>query len=376
MFTIPSDIEIIIAKYFAGEITPDEIELLESWVKHEENKKLFKKYAQTHSLATHTLMDDNRLHFTKKAIVKTKPKFIYWAAAAAVVIFAFLGVYFVSNFQNDTDNTKKYISIQLGNNKKQFIKSENEQRILDAEGITIAEYSNGIIRFLNSKDDNSSVSLQIPAGKSTHVLLSDGTRIRVNSASYLTFKRNFSDNPERKVTLNGEAYFDVAKDAKHPFYVNTPRFATRVLGTEFNVNSYARDEKNSVILVEGSISVSDFKTKQQTILKPGQALDFSNKINNSKLDNKADDKIRLAWLQDEIYFDNEPISEILHKMERSFNIEIINKVPEINNDRFTGHFKNENLKDILETIKVATNCDYELKGNTVTLLPEKQQKIK
>ena len=369
MFNIPNHIEILIAKYFSGETVPEEVTVLENWVNaSNENREIFKQFAKTNSLAIHTLVNESSISEQRNHISEKKTKFNYWIAASFVALFTLGGFLFYQYFNQGKD-AENYLTIQLGTNDRQIIKTFEDQKISDEDGKLIADFRSGILHFVE-RNGNSDVNIYVPAGKSVDILLPDNTSVKVNSASHFSFKEDFTQQQNRDVTLNGEAFFSVAKDKAHPFYVQTPRFTTRVLGTQFNVNSYLKDEKNSVVLVEGSILVSDNINRDQTILKPGEALNFSKKIKEVEKVEKANNKIQLAWLRNEIYFDNEPCTRFCIKWSVPSTSRSSTKNPAINDDLFTGHFKNENLKQILETLKIAFDCDYQINGDTVTLLPQ------
>src|SRR5690606_20734347 len=145
--------------------------------------------------------------------------------------------------------------------------------------------------------------LSVPKSGTYRVTLSDGTKVWLNSSSRLSYPAKFSET-QRKVALSGEAYFEVAHDKSRPFLVDVASHTVEVLGTHFNINSY--DAQWSATLFEGSVKVrSDQESK---LLVPGQEARISGKLITVR---KADLRKAAAWRNNEFYFRNESMAEIL-----------------------------------------------------------------
>ncbi len=169
-------------------------------------------------------------------------------------------------------------------------------------------------------DDQDSEQLQIlttPAQKSFTLTLHDGTKVTLNHDSQLVFPNRFGAG-DRAVQLRGEAFFEVAKDAKHPFLVQTQQFVTQVLGTSFNVRNYSSDASH-VTLLEGSVKVTSegeevtLKPSEDVMLSPGGKMAVT----------EVDTDIFTAWTQGEFYYDNISLLDVARQIGRWYNIDVI-----------------------------------------------------
>ncbi len=190
------------------------------------------------------------------------------------------------------------------------------------------------------------LTLTTPRGKDYRITLADGTKVWMNAESKLEFPETFNGNT-REVALHGEAYFEVAKDAKHPFIVKTDYFNTKVLGTSFNIRAYSERDAN-VVLVEGSVKVGMSGKETEHTLKPGQQ--FS--ILNSQFSIKDVDTYPYTqWRDGFFYFDDTAMIEIMQELGRWYNVNIIFEEAKYMNTHL--HFVAErrlSLSDIIRNI--------------------------
>ena len=157
----------------------------------------------------------------------------------------------------------------------------------------------------------------VPKGKRAHLQLSDGTRVWINSASVLRFPSAFGDT--RDVFVEGEAYFEVAKDANRPFIVHTDHFATRVLGTSFDVTTAPRaDGSSAVVLVEGSVAI-DVANGESVTLNPSER--FSIKDGSYSV-YEVDPYKYISWKDGLLFFTSNTLFEVLQKVAAFYKIEI------------------------------------------------------
>ena len=207
--------------------------------------------------------------------------------------------------------------------------------------------------------------------KNLKVLLTDGTEILLNAATQIAFNSDFIQKDSRKVNLKGEAFFHVAKDKVHPFYVVTDQFTTKVLGTKFNISSYKNDSKTFVNLVEGSIEVTGNKILTKKILKPGQKISFNPVVKSATVE-VAKPHQDMDWMNKEISFDNDTTEEVLGKIERVYGLQIVRNNVQIENFHFSGTFKINNLNDITKSLEVLLNCKIAKDGDKLILFPKNQ----
>ena len=191
-------------------------------------------------------------------------------------------------------------------------------------------------------------TLNIPRGMNRQLTLADGTRVWLNADSRLSYPESFEGKERREVSLVGEAYFEVAKDAERPFLVKTTQMETRVLGTRFNVRAYPAEEAQ-VTLVEGSVEVSD-RHRNSLRLSAGEhaGLNTEGKLTSGKAE-KAE--AARSWTDGVFYFDDTELVEIMRELGRWYNIDILFTDRDIMRSRL--HFqaeRNGTLDEALELL--------------------------
>lgn len=163
----------------------------------------------------------------------------------------------------------------------------------------------------------------VPYGKRSYLLLSDGTKVWINSGSRLVYAPQFTGDT-REVFLEGEAYFEVAKDASKPFYVRTDAFTVNVLGTKFNVKAYKDDREYTTVLVEGKVSmkVQDQFFSKDAILAPNQKMTLIKGQDDFQRSNVDDTGFYTNWIYGYLEFKNANLSDVLKSIQRYYNIDI------------------------------------------------------
>ena len=231
---------------------------------------------------------------------------------------------------------------------------------------------NGVISNLNSvlvydaKDLNGTTStgdntLIVPVGGIYAVNLSDGTKVWLNSKSSLKYPVEFSAH-KRTVTLEGEAYFEVAKNPNSPFTVKTKSGNVTVLGTHFNVSSYTEDQVFAATLAEGKVKVStaNDSEKASVILTPGQQARIYHKNEEIKVA-EVDPVAYTAWKDGRFYFENESLKSILAKMSRWYNFNVKFENKSLEQIKFTGIvLKQEPIDHLLDIISKTSNVKYKI----------------
>lgn len=164
-------------------------------------------------------------------------------------------------------------------------------------------------------------SVGVPYGKRSELILEDGTRVWLNAGSTLTFPEKFDDR-EREVYLEGEGYFEVAKDAKRPFLVQSEVMKIQVLGTSFNLSSYSDDDYTSVVLLTGSIALlpNGNRSFEKQLLKPGMEARFGK--SQYKLQIQPTTEASISWTKKRLLLNSMGLEEILKKLERFYNAKI------------------------------------------------------
>lgn len=206
--------------------------------------------------------------------------------------------------------------------------------------------------------------IEIPRGGEYKITLSDGTRVHLNSQTELRFPESFTQREERVVFLSGEAYFEVAKDTAKPFVVRCENYDVKVLGTSFNVNDYENEVDAKTTLASGKIEIN--MNGRQTVLKPGQQAVIKGGHVEVK---EVDVEIYTTWMYESFRFKSETVEEILKKLARWYNIDVIYMGESVKDYHFTGYLpRYADISKVLDLLSLTTKIKFELKGKTVTVM--------
>jgi ferric-dicitrate binding protein FerR (iron transport regulator) len=223
---------------------------------------------------------------------------------------------------------------------------------------------------LNNEVSHTLNTLVVPATLSYTITLSDGTEVSLNSMTALKFAFTFAAD-KREVWLNGEAFFQVAKDDSRPFVVHTPLTDIKVLGTSFNVNTYDSFEVKTS-LVEGAVRAESAQGKDQVLLKPGYEAVFSPHAGFAV--HSFDANNVLSWMSGVYYFEHAALSSIGPVISRWYGDSLIFDDPRAAASRFSGAMiKEKNLKEFLDNLTLTSNIQvrYANGGKEIHLsLPE------
>jgi len=347
------DLGKLIAKYLRKELTEQEQDQLEQWLQSDtRNQELFKK------LTDQTIIDSELETFETndkdkawKNIVKktgfksttrksaaSKP----WPAyAAAIVLLIALGVT-LTRYRNTPGEQKMAVKSQKdllpGSNKAILTLADGSRVILDdakrgkiasQQNVVITKDQSGELVYQAAKtsqtedlppvEKNVMNTLATPRGGQYQIVLPDGTRVWLNSASSLKYPTTFAGN-DRRVELNGEAYFEVSKDPSKPFYVKTATQTVTVLGTHFNINSYADEIAAKTTLLEGSVRITGNINGATAKLKPGEQA--VNTINAIDVKENADIDEAVAWKNGKFLFRNTDLHTIMRQLSRWYDVDV------------------------------------------------------
>lgn len=221
----------------------------------------------------------------------------------------------------------------------------------------------GIIYFVKEKQTsgNSVVwqTISTPPGVKSHVQLPDGSFVWLNSGTNLSYPSSFSDGT-RNVKLLGEAFFEVAKDEKHPFIVDLGKINIEVVGTKFNAINYEQEGQTEVVLASGKVRLFEKYENQRRLIsemKPGQQAIYLNEGNTISLKN-VDTRKYTSWIEGKLIFRDDPMDEVVRKLDRWFNVQIEIADPNIGGYIYTATFQNETIDQILSLIKRTSPVEY------------------
>jgi len=208
-------------------------------------------------------------------------------------------------------------------------------------------------------DNINDLEVEVPVGTRMNIELGDGTRVWLNHGSKLKYPHRFAGE-NRKVFLTGEAYFEVAHNAKVPFIVGTNRLEVKATGTAFNVSAYPGDDNIATTLVEGKVILYKNQTNQEIkALSPGECLKFDAQKNVFTLESGHTEK-NTAWKDGLLVFKNERVEDIAKKLARWYNVEVEIANEKVNGYTFTATFMDETLPQVLELMTLATPVSYQL----------------
>lgn len=203
----------------------------------------------------------------------------------------------------------------------------------------------------------------VPNGSQSTVVLADGTTVKLNSGSELVYPSQFNSEV-RKVVLKGEGYFKVTHNTAHPFVVSAGDIDVKVLGTEFNVMAYPDLERIETTLVEGSVALNKRgATNNHIVLKPGQKAVFEN---GELVVAPANLEVETTWTQKGFYFQSTSFEELVSRLERWYDVDIVIDKNDFKDITFTGKFRNkETIWQVLDVIKMTTPINYKAKEGKI-----------
>lgn len=299
----------------------------------------------------------------------------YISIAASIIILFSIGWSYQNNISTQKKNqllNNDEITLQLANGDVQIISATKKSQVTDSKGNVVANH-NGNKMVYDTKNALQELvynTIKIPYGKRFELELSDGTIVHLNSGTTLKYPVKFIASKNRQVFLDGEAFFDVAKDKKHPFVVNANNLKVRVLGTHFNVSNYPEDNLTDVVLVEGSVGLyttsEQFDTNKNTILKPGYKASFNKK--DSRIQTKAviTDNYT-SWMEGRLSFKNLSFNDITKKLERHYNVTIVNQNKKLANEKFYASFGDEPIEKVLSYFNDIHGISYTIKNNEILI---------
>jgi transmembrane sensor len=307
-----------------------------------------------------------------------------WIAAAVLVIIAAASLLFVQNKKpvNPSINYAKNITsrhdVKPGTNKALLTLENGEQIALNDVGvgtvlkqgnITVSKQANGLLEYkvtanANAKSAVEYNTISTPIGGQYSVVLPDGSKVWLNAASSLKFPTAFTGT-ERKVELNGEGYFEIAKNKHMPFKVKFNNEEVEVLGTHFNIMAYPDEAVTRTTLLEGSVSIS--KNNVKKVLIPGQQA-VGNLQTNSFNINQVNTDEAIAWKNGLFLFHNENIKSIMKKIARWYDVDVYYQGT-LTSQEYGGRIsKSKNLSEILKNLELTGTIHFKIDGRRVTVM--------
>jgi len=392
------EIPVLIEKLNQGTLTEEEKILLDAW---------YMKYAEEQEMTFDPDLLDYHLNlidasvknklvahgFTGDHIAKKQVALWPRIAVAASIVLAFgLGFYLIKKDKNDLPHEDHIASqsIAPGGNKAILILADGSKisltdaadgKLASQAGISITKAKDGqliysIVDQKTNTANNDFNTIETPSGGQYMINLPDGSKVWLNAESSLKFPVSFANKNERRVELNGEAYFEVAKvnlkGAKNrteglpkdrmPFVVSSNGQEVHVLGTHFNINAYDNESSVKTTLLEGSVLVNRTGAKKSVKLIPGQQANLTS--DNISLRNVDLEQV-VAWKNGLFMFDGEPLTQVMKQVSRWYNVDIVYQ------DDLSGIFiggsvsKFSNIRDVLDILELTGKIKFKIEGKKV-----------
>lgn len=369
----PIQVKKLLNKYLNNECTPRERELLENYLESFQNgDNEWSELNFDEKIKSRVWSRVAAATIEKERAAVRMPSFFSVLKYAAAIAGLAIGLAVWINLYNNEDTLTiddDKVVLRTGTGTYNEIDVNDVGQITNDAGETIASQEGDLIVYQQTANLKELVynEIEVPRGKTIRLVLSDGTSVHLNASTVFRFPVNFIEGQDRKVYLNGEAYFEVARDTSHPFVVDANDMDVRVLGTHFNVSAYDGSLTHAVLL-EGSVAVqmrdSEGQPVSEQVIVPGQKASFvSGNIEVKEVN--VDDYV--GWRNDILIFNDEPFADIIQKIERKYNVDIKNNYRDLAPVRFNGKFKDETVIDLLETFKESAGFDYHISENKVII---------
>lgn len=306
-----------------------------------------------------------------------------WLTAAVLLLCVSAGLIFVSRSKKSSQQILAHRQLKSGNgvvpgrNKAVLTLADGSVLGLDSGSISktikqgntsILNQSKGLLVYAATGPSDSAPlfnKIAVPRGGQYQLKLPDGTVVWLNSASSLRFPTQFSGK-ERSVELDGEAYFEVAKNKEMPFKVHVRDMEVRVLGTHFNVMAYDDEESIKTTLLEGSVKVSN--ALQTAVIRPGQqaSLKKSSGVLGVEEVNTVE---AIAWKNGNFLFADEDIETIMRRISRWYNVEVEYR-GNLSDKNFAGSISRyENVSEVLKMLELTGTIHFKVEGRRIIVMP-------
>lgn len=323
----------------------------------------------------------------KKTITQRNFSSVYikYAVAASIAGILMMGLLFYKHLSNPGVSSKTDLvqDAKPGENKAVLTLADGSSVTLDAHsdstllkkaGIRVKVSKEGLLVY--QVIDGQATAKQLiynqittPKGGQYYVVLSDGSRVRLNASSSLRYPIAFVAGKDRRVELKGEAYFDIEKmmenGVRKPFAVETAGQIVEVLGTHFNVSAYEDDPSVKTTLISGSVNVYSRAGKESKLLSPGEQsvlMAGSSSIQVVKTNVES----AVAWKEGNFMFEDQYLRDILKQLSRWYDVDVdLKNIPETRYNIFIS--RSETLSAVLNMLEKTGNIKFSLVNNTITI---------
>lgn len=215
------------------------------------------------------------------------------------------------------------------------------------------------------------MEVKVGKGERVSITLPDGTAVKLNSESLLSYKQDFGKK-DRRVSLSGEGYFEVQKDARKKFVVNTEFMDVEVTGTSFNVYAYSDKDLMEMALVQGSVIVSSVHPPFEKMnVVPNEKVIYNKKTGEMKKVTSSN-VLETAWVSKELVFRSEPLEEVLKRVGRKYGVSFDITDSSLIKDTYTGVFDKEEIEEVMNILEIHYGFDYRIKGDEIQIFANRK----
>lgn len=277
--------------------------------------------------------------------------------------------------ENDIAPGKDKAILTLGDGSKIILDDAREGILANQGGNSILKTAEGELIYTFSGEESIAVpvpeagiinynTIETPKGGKFQVVLPDGSKVWLNAASSLRFPAAFNGRM-RQVELKGEAYFEVAPDKSRIFEVITRDQRVEVLGTHFNINAYADEPSVNTTLLEGSVQISDLRTNNSKLLKPGEQAQLGEKMEVVNIGNSSE---AVAWKEGYFQFNEADIQAVMRQIERWYDVKVYYDEGFEPSQRFGGEI--ERSLSLVQVLKILekSKVHFQIEGREVTVM--------
>lgn len=382
------NIEHILVKYLSKSANAAELDFLEGWLQKDGNFEVFQKYVKTDFELNYAMAEQDERKIKERLLseIRSDKRKLHRKRTASTLGYAVLigllvaGGYILFNRyeggesdspENPPSNS---ITLQLNNGDLKVLEETGNVAITDRRGRLLGNQEGKKLKYVQKSSSEALVfnTLTVPYGKRFDLELSDGTEVYLNAGTVLRYPINFIKGKKRQVYLTGEAYFEVTENDKDPFIVTADDMDVQVIGTEFNVSSYPEDETKDVVLVSGSVALSASRAESDDPSREGLSLEPGQKGSLTKSEGTFTTKsvmtdIYTSWKEGKLIFRQMSFANILKKLERHYNISIVNRNKKLANEKFNANFGDEPLETVLGYFEKTYSIEYTIQRNRVII---------
>lgn len=384
-----NEIDEWVDRYVRGDLSGEDRAALVKWLEaSSEHAKQFRKMLQA-EMRVSAAGKWQRLDQTQErvweritpALVDRKRRLYLWGMRVAAIVLVVVGVSFLWQLRKESvknlETVASLMQVKSGS-PRAILKFDNGEQIelRDGEtknialvsGVKVMQDSLGGVKFedknIGGEEAITYNTILVPEKGEYFVVLSDGTKVWMNSGSELSFPTRFGEN-EREVKLKGEAYFEVESNPRKPFYVCMGKAKVRVLGTVFNVMAYQDDRYMEVALLHGKVSFDI--ARKEYLLVPGE-IATCNRLTGETSIRKGDVNAIVDWKSGRFNFEDMPLEELVIKLKRWYGVDFNFKEESAKQFRFSGAVtKYRSLDYVLNMISKTTNVEFVDKNGKIVV---------